>query len=78
MRLEARGLQGRRWAAPVTTNGSWQTVEIPFHALQGQPPYRAKGPLPAWRGDDVQQLVFTGTGDAGVKIWFEIDNVRFY
>ncbi|MCY1464419.1 hypothetical protein D9M71_824390 [compost metagenome] len=53
-------------------------MEIPFRALQGQPPYRAKGPLPAWRGDDVQQLVFTGTGDAGAKIWFEIDNVRFY
>jgi hypothetical protein len=76
--LEARGLDGRRWVAPVATSGGWQTLEIPFTALQGQPPYRAKGPLPVWRGNDVQQLVFSGTGQAGAKIWFEIDNVRFY
>ncbi len=76
--LEARGLDGRRWIAPIAATGGWQTVEIPFTALQGQPPYRAKGPLPVWRGNDVQQLVFSGTGQAGAKIWFEIDNVRFY
>lgn len=76
--LEARGLGGRRWIAPVTASGGWQTLEIPFTVLQGQPPYRAKGPLPTWRGNDVQQLVFSGTGPAGAKIWFEIDNVRFY
>jgi hypothetical protein len=76
--LEVRGLDGRRWVAPVAASGGWQTLEIPFTALQGQPPYRAKGPLPVWRGNDVQQLVLSGTGQAGAKIWFEIDNVRFY
>jgi len=78
LRLEARGLEGRRWSAPLAASGSWQTLEIPFTALQGQPPYRTKGPLPAWRGDDVQQLLFSGTGTPGKTIWFEIDNVRFY
>lgn len=78
LRLEVRALDGRRFAAPVEAAPQWRTLEIPFGALQGLPPYRAKGPLPAWKGDDVQQLVFSAGGAAGDKVWFEIDNVEFY
>lgn len=78
LRLEARALGDRRFVAPVDAGSGWRTVEIPFSALQGQPPYRAKGPVPEWKGDDVQQLVFSAGGEAGDKVWFEIDNVAFY
>ena len=78
LQLEARGLDGRRWSAPLAATGQWQTVQIPFAALQGQPPFRAKGPLPVWRGDDLQQLVVIASGEPGGRIWFEIDNLKFY
>ncbi len=78
LQLEARGLDGRRWSAPLAATGQWQTVQIPFAALQGQPPFRAKGPLPVWRGDDLQQLVVIASGEPGGRIWFEIDNLQFY
>jgi len=78
LRLEARALGDRRFVAPLQAGPQWRTVEIPFSALQGQPPYRAKGPVAEWKGDDVQQLVFSAGGEAGQKIWFEIDNVGFY
>jgi len=78
LRLEARALGDRRFLAPIDAAPQWRTVEIPFSALQGQPPYRAKGPLAEWKGDDVQQLVFSASGEAGQKIWFEVDNVGFY
>ncbi|WP_153191478.1 amidohydrolase family protein [Stenotrophomonas sp. MYb238] len=78
LRLEVRALDGRRFAVPVEAAPQWRTLEIPFSALRGLPPYRAKGPLPEWKGDDVQQLVFSAGGAAGDKVWFEIDNVGFY
>ncbi|MCL7714081.1 amidohydrolase family protein [Stenotrophomonas sp. CPCC 101365] len=78
LRLEARALGDRRFLAPIEAGRAWRTVEIPFTALQGQPPYRAQGPVAEWKGDDVQQLVFSGGGEAGGTIWFEIDNVGFY
>ncbi|MCA7024536.1 MULTISPECIES: amidohydrolase family protein [Stenotrophomonas] len=78
LRLEARALGDRRFIAPVDAAPQWRTVEIPFSALQGQPPYRGKGPVAEWKGDDVQQLVFSAGGEAGGKVWFEIDNVGFY
>ncbi len=78
LRLEVRALGNRRFIAPLQAGAQWQTVEIPFTALQGQPPYRAKTPVAVWRGDDLQQLVVSGSGEPGSKLWFEIDNVSFY
>lgn len=78
LRVEARALDGRRFSAPVAAGGQWRTVEIPFAALQGLPPYRGEGPLPQWRGDDLLQLAFVMGGEPGGKVWFQIDNVGFY
>ncbi len=73
-----RALGNRRFYAPLQAQAQWQTVEVPFTALQGQPPYRAKAPVAQWKGDDLQQLVFSTGGAPGSKVWFEIDNVTFY
>lgn len=78
LQLEVRALGNRRFVAPLQAGAQWQTVEIPFTALQGQPPYRAKAPVAVWKGDDLQQLVVSGSGEPGSKLWFEIDNVSFY
>lgn len=78
LQLEVRALGNRRFVAPLQAGAQWQTVEIPFSALQGQPPYRAKAPVAVWKGDDLQQLVVSGSGEPGSKLWFEIDNVSFY
>lgn len=78
LQLEVRALGNRRFIAPLQAGAQWQTVEVPFSALQGQPPYRAKAPVAVWKGDDLQQLVVSGSGEPGSKLWFEIDNVSFY
>lgn len=78
LRLEVRALGNRRFTAPLQAQPEWQVVEIPFAALQGQPPYRASSPVAVWKGDDLQQLVFSAGGEPGSKLWFEIDNVNFY
>jgi hypothetical protein len=78
LRLEVRALSNRRFIAPLQAQSQWRTVEVPFSALQGQPPYRATAPIAQWKGDDLQQLVFSAGGAPGSKVWFEIDNVTFY
>lgn len=78
LRVEFRGLDNRRWNTEVASGPAWRTIEIPFAQLQGQPPYRQQGPGPAWRGDDVLQALFIAQGEAGDKVWFELDDVRFY
>jgi imidazolonepropionase-like amidohydrolase len=78
LRLEVRALGSRRFVAPLQAQPQWRAVEVPFVTLQGQPPYRAKGPIAQWKGDDLQQLVFSAGGEPGSKVWFEIDNVTFY
>jgi len=78
LRLEVRALDNRRFYAPVQAQSQWRTVEVPFSALQGQPPYRAKAPVARWKGDDLLQLAFSAGGEPGGKVWFEIDSVSFY
>jgi len=78
LQLEVRALGNRRFVAPLQAGSQWHTVEIPFTSLQGQPPYRAKAPVAVWKGDDLQQLGVSGSGEPGSKLWFEIDNVSFY
>lgn len=77
-RLEVRALGDRRFRAPAVLGAQWRTLEIPFTDLQGQPPYRADGPVAQWRGDDLLQLVFVVAGEPGDAVWFELDNVGFY
>lgn len=78
LHLELRALGDRRFVAPLDAGGHWHTLEVPFKNLRGLPPYRAKGPAASWRGDDVQQVVFSASGKPGSKVWFQIDNIRFY
>ena len=78
VQVEFRGLSDARWASEVEVGPQWQTVEIPFSQLDGLPPWRREGPGPKWSGDDVLQVgVFAG-GEPGSKVWFQLDNVRFY
>lgn len=76
--LEYRGVDGRRWTHELLSGQGWTTVEVPFAVLQGQSPRRGEGVAPAWKGDDLQQVVFSIGGKPGEKVWFELDNVGFY
>lgn len=76
--LEYRGVENRRWSHRLQPQAGWRTVEVRFDALQGQPSRRGEGPVPAWKGDDLQQLVFSIGGEPGEKVWLELDNVAFY
>ncbi|WP_344760150.1 amidohydrolase family protein [Luteimonas lutimaris] len=78
VQVEFRGLADARWASELDVGPQWRTVEIPFSRLEGLPPWRSEGPGPKWSGNDVLQLgVFAG-GEPGSKVWFELDNIRFY
>ncbi len=78
LQVEYRGLSDARWARDIEAGPRWTTVEVPFSQLQGLPPYRREGPAPAWSGNDVLQVGFVARGEPGSKVWFELDNVRFY
>lgn len=78
LRVEFRGLDSRRWTTEVSAAPGWRTIDIPFAQLQGQPPYRQQGQGPSWHGDDVLQALVIAQGQAGDKVWFELDDVRFY
>jgi hypothetical protein len=67
-----------RWTRDIEAGPRWTTVEVPFSQLQGLPPYRREGPAPAWSGSDVLQVGFMARGELGSKVWFELDNIRFY
>ncbi|HET8897909.1 MAG TPA: amidohydrolase family protein [Rhodanobacteraceae bacterium] len=77
-RLQLRALGKRRFAVSMAVGDDWRTVQVPFVTLQGLPPYRATRPIAVWRGNDVLQLVFSASATPGSKLWFELDNVRFY
>lgn len=78
LQVEYRGLFDARWAREIKTAPRWTTVEVPFSQLQGLPPYQREGPAPAWSGSDVLQVGFMAGGEPGSKVWFELDNIRFY
>jgi imidazolonepropionase-like amidohydrolase len=77
-RVELRGLDGRRWSAPVKLDPQWRSVEIPFAELKGLAPFGRDQPVAAWTGNDLQQVAFVAGGKPGEKVWFELDNLRFY
>ncbi len=60
---------GGRWTQAFSAGSDWRTVRVPFSVLTGRAP---------WTGDDLTSLQFTASGQAGKKIWLEIDNVTFY
>ena len=68
--------QGGRWRAPVTAGPEWMTVEVPFSSLVRVPGRGAS--TGAWTGSDLIDLGFSGSREAGRKLWLQIDNVTFY
>ncbi|MBS0567405.1 MAG: amidohydrolase family protein [Proteobacteria bacterium] len=77
-RIELRGLYGRRWSAPIELAPHWQSIAIEFSRLQSLAPFGREAPPTSWSGDDVQQVVLSASGTPGEKVWFEVDNLRFY
>lgn len=69
--LEYRGLHGRRWRHVLPADRHWRTLVVPFAWMRGA------GSASKWRGDDLQQVVFSASGKPGEQVWFEIDEVRF-
>jgi hypothetical protein len=64
---------GDAWSAAFTPGGEWQTVKIPFAALQ-----RRAAEAATWTGKDARAVVFELAGAAASRTWLELDNVQFY
>ncbi|MFT3976840.1 MAG: CIA30 family protein [Sphingomonas bacterium] len=73
--LRLNGLTGN-WSAPVKGAVGWQSVDVPFSALQ--PVKLGKREGRPWTGDDIVQVEIGGARAAGEKMTFEVDNIRFY
>ncbi len=73
--LKLNGYQGS-WVAPVAASDSWTTVDIPFSALK--PLSMGKRAGMPWTADGVVQVEMGATRNPVERIWFQLDNVRFY
>jgi imidazolonepropionase-like amidohydrolase len=73
--LKLNGFQGS-WATPVAASARWTTVDIPFSALKPLSIGKRVG-MP-WTADGVVQVELGAIRTAGERIWFQLDNVRFY
>jgi len=67
------GVAGAGWKATITVADQWQTLDVPFASLKGQ----GRRATP-WTGTDVTQVDIGASCAGGVKLWEQIDNVRFY
>jgi imidazolonepropionase-like amidohydrolase len=94
VRMEFRGGQGPyrvavrtitdRWSVEIPAGGDWHVVTAPFSDMkrdraaseEGDADVRA--PPAVWTGDDLVAIEITGQGEAGGKIWYQLDNVTFY
>jgi imidazolonepropionase-like amidohydrolase len=73
-KLSIGGVAGAGWSAPITVTEQWQSVDVPFASLK---PESRRHPV-AWSGDDVTQVEIGASCAGGVKLWEQIDNLRFY
>jgi imidazolonepropionase-like amidohydrolase len=73
-RLVVGGVAGAGWVAPITTSEAWQTIEVPFASLK---PESRRHPVD-WSGTDITQVEIRASCAGGVKLWEQIDNLRFY
>jgi hypothetical protein len=76
-----------RWSAEVPAKGAWADVSVPFSSLKrdrgreedGETEgVEQKAPPAAWTGKDLVAIEVTGQGEAGGKIWYQLDNMAFY
>lgn len=71
--LSIGGVAGTGWKTTITVAPQWRTIEVPFASLKAEG--RRKAP---WTGTDVTQVEIGASCPGGVKLWEQIDNVRFY
>jgi imidazolonepropionase-like amidohydrolase len=75
-----------RWSAEVPAGADWRSVSVPFASLKRDRPASEEGdasdekaPPPAvWTGSDLLAIEISGHGEAGSKIWYQLDNLAFY
>ncbi|MFN7055671.1 amidohydrolase family protein [Hyphomonas sp.] len=63
------------WEAAFEAEGGWQTVMLPFSALQPAANFGASG---EWSGLDVLQVGIEVRRPGGETAWFDLDNLGFY
>ncbi len=78
IRVEARGQEGRRWAATFPLGPRWDHYRIAWEQFEGLPPWRGDADPPAWRPDDAVQIGFSVSGEPGSSAWFELDDVELF
>lgn len=72
-KLTVGGVAGASWSTPITTSDQWQTIDVPFASLKSE---SRRHPV-AWSGTDVTQVEIGASCPGGVKLWQQIDNLRF-
>ncbi|WP_159261605.1 amidohydrolase family protein [Komagataeibacter xylinus] len=73
-RLTVTGTVGATWSAPVNMTQGWQTIHVPFSALQVVDPKVGR----AWNGRDVTEVEIGQSCPAEHKSWLQADNLAFY
>jgi hypothetical protein len=82
-RLAIRTL-GDRWSVEVPAGADWRSLTVPFADMKRDRARSEEGDedtkvAPAvWTGSDLMAIEVTGQGEAGGKIWYQIDNLSFY
>jgi imidazolonepropionase-like amidohydrolase len=78
--LSLRTAGNLRWQHRLSISGDWQDVEVPFAQLAALTRSRDGDTASTahWRGDDLVALALSGHGAPGARIWYELDDVRFY
>jgi predicted amidohydrolase YtcJ len=82
-RLAVRTL-GDRWSVEVPAGADWRALTVPFADMKRDRARSEEGeeasnvPPAVWTGSDLMAIEVTGQGEAGGKIWYQIDNLSFY
>jgi imidazolonepropionase-like amidohydrolase len=61
-----------RWTREFEVGEDWQTVSVPFKE------FSAPASDAEWSGDEILDVRFLIKRPGGDKVWFELDNVKFY
>ncbi len=93
LKMDIRGGQGPyrlairtltdRWSVEVPAGADWRALTVPFVDMKRDRARSEEGedaaaPPAVWTGGDLMAIEVTGQGEAGGKIWYQIDNLAFY
>lgn len=73
-----------RWSASIPAGADWHAVSVRFDAMRrdrGASDEGGAAPAPAgasWTPADLLAVEVTGQGEAGGKIWFQLDDLTFF